>query len=106
MRGSRLPHHHYGGSLANQHALVYPFPAGHLWIRRGVGHAARRALAWYLLSPLVVTHAADALPPAATERRRVVAGGFGTVDRIHQGSGFVRVIQVGDGQRLLRQDNA
>ena len=26
MRGSRLPHHHYGGSLANQHALVYPFP--------------------------------------------------------------------------------
>ena len=59
-------------------------------------------LAWYLASPLFLTQAVSESAPAAPAQSRLAAGTFGVVDGIHRGEGTASLVQLPDGQRVLR----
>jgi hypothetical protein len=59
-------------------------------------------LAWYLGSPLFLTQTVSESAPAAPTQSRLGAGTFGVVDGIHRGDGTASLVQLADGQRVLR----
>jgi len=59
-------------------------------------------LAWYLASPLFLTQAVSESAPTAPAQSRLAAGRFGVVDGIHKGEGTATLVQLPDGQRVLR----
>ena len=62
-------------------------------------------LAWYLASPLFLTQAVSESAPAAPAQSRLAAGRFGVVDGIHKGEGAATLVQLPDGQTVLRLED-
>ncbi len=62
-------------------------------------------LAWYLASPLFLTQAVSESAPTAPAQSRLAAGRFGVVDGIHKGEGTASLVQLPDGQRVLRLED-
>ena len=62
-------------------------------------------LAWYLASPLFLTQTVSESPPAAPAQSRLAVGRFGVVDGIHKGKGTASLVQLPDGQRVLRLED-
>ncbi|HYY87998.1 MAG TPA: DM13 domain-containing protein, partial [Chloroflexota bacterium] len=63
-------------------------------------------LAWYLGSPLFLNQAVNEQAPATVAASRVLGKGqFGVVDAIHRGEGTARLLELSDGQRVLRLED-
>jgi len=62
-------------------------------------------LVWYLVSPLFLTRTANESSPQAPPQGRQAVGRFGVVDGIHKGDGTARIVQLADGQRVLRLED-
>ena len=60
---------------------------------------------WYLASPLFLTNAVDEASPASRVESRLGSGSFGVGDGIHKGEGTSSLVQLADGQRVLRLDD-
>ena len=62
-------------------------------------------LVWYLASPLILTRSVSETAPTAAAQTRVASGQFSVVDGIHKGEGTAAIVQLADGQRVLRLDD-
>ena len=61
---------------------------------------------WYLGSPLFVNQTVhDEAPGVGTAAQVLVQGRFGVIDAIHTGEGTAVILQLPDGQRVLRLDD-
>jgi hypothetical protein len=61
---------------------------------------------WYLGSPLFVSRIVhDEAPGVGTAAQVLVQGRFGVIDAIHTGEGTAVILQLPDGQRVLRLDD-
>jgi hypothetical protein len=57
---------------------------------------------WYLASPLFLTQAVSEALPTQAGSTMVTQGQFGVVDAIHKGEGAASILNLPDGQRVLR----
>jgi hypothetical protein len=57
---------------------------------------------WYLASPLFLTRAVSEAAPTAAIESQLRAGSFSRLDSIHGGEGTASLVQLANGQRVLR----
>ena len=88
--------------MLTSRTLIRPPRRGALVVAAAAIAVLALPLAWYLASPLFLTRAVSERAPAALAQSGLAAGQFGVVDAIHKGEGTASVVQLADGQRVLR----